>query len=286
MGLPRTRSKALSTRSSKRAMRARTRSGTSGTNRRYSGGDGRQQFFGAGGVAAPCRAVLAERAPLAQPRRSRLEVLGLARPLDGLPNGGRPLLEASDRLLGWLGDDRHRLGQIEQLYAVGPAPEEALAQEGVEVHAAQPALLIARLGGAARFVIGDHQAAGVELEAVDDPPQAQGADLDFEPELEADGVDGGRVLEEEVVAQQRLGLGEERGLLVGREAETRIVGVLPQLGLSAVEAFDRGGNRALAGPEAEQQLEGPMDERALGGVGRGWLGQAVDGREPKGQGAV
>src|SRR5438270_3568171 len=175
MGLPRTRSKALSTRSSKRAMRARTRSGTSGTNRRYSGGDGRQQFFGAGGVAAPCRAVLAERAPLAQPRRSRLEVLGLARPLDGLPNGGRSLLEASDRLLGWLGDDRHRLGQIEQLDAVWPAPEEALAQEGVEVHAPEPALLVLHLRRLPGLEVGDHELAVIGRAAVDASPQAQAA---------------------------------------------------------------------------------------------------------------
>src|SRR5207248_7548169 len=119
MGLPRTRSKPLSTRSSKRAMRARSRSGTSGTNRRYSGRNEGEKLFGLGGVAAPRRAVLTERAPLAQPRRPGLEVLGLARPLDGLPDGRRPLLEASDRLLGRLGDDRHRLGQIEQLDAVG-----------------------------------------------------------------------------------------------------------------------------------------------------------------------
>src|SRR3954452_22858241 len=184
---PRRWSKALSTRSSNREIRARTSSGTSGTLKRYLGRYEREEFLGLGRVAAPRRAVLAERAPLAQAGRPRLEVLGLAGPLDGMPDRRGPLLEPLDRLLGGLGDDGHRLLQIQQLDAVGPAPEQPLAKEGVEVHAAEPPLLVPLLGCASRFVIGDHQPPGVELQPVDDAAQAQRSELDLKLQFESDG---------------------------------------------------------------------------------------------------
>src|SRR5947209_10307982 len=105
-------------------MRARTSLGTNGTHKRYLRGYEGQEFAGFAGVAAPCRAVRPERAPLAEARRPGLEVLGLTSPLDCLPDRGRPLLEPPDRLLGGLGDDGDRLLQVQQLDAVGPAPEE------------------------------------------------------------------------------------------------------------------------------------------------------------------
>src|SRR5437660_12609621 len=105
-------------------MRLRSLAGTSGTRRPYLGGHEGEELFGLRGVAAPGRAVGPERAPLAQARRPGLEVLGLARPLDGVPDRCRPLLETLDRLLGGLGDDGDRLLQIEQLDAVGPPAEQ------------------------------------------------------------------------------------------------------------------------------------------------------------------
>src|SRR5437879_2385191 len=187
-------------------MRLRSLAGTSGTRRRYLGGHEGEEFVGLRRVAAPGRAVGPERAPLAQARRPGLEVLGLAGTLHGVPDRRGPLLEALDGLLGGLGDDGDGLLQVEELDAVRPAPEQALAEEGVEVHAAEPALLVALPWGLSAFVIGDHQAPGVEFEAVDDAPQAQRAHLDLEPELQTDGVNRRGILEEEVVAQEGLGL--------------------------------------------------------------------------------
>ena len=153
--------------------------------------------------------------------------------------------------------------------------------------APQPALLVVDARRAARFVIGDDQLAlGAELEAVDDAPQAQVADLGLELELEADGVDGGRVLELEVVAQETLGVGGEVGLLLGGELEPGVLGVGAELGPGLVEAGESGDQRALAGLAAEQELEGAVHERALGGRRRRGLGQVVDGREAEGEGAV
>src|SRR4029077_2543303 len=105
------------------------------------------------------------------------------------PDGRGPALEAANRLLGRLGHDGDGLAQVEELDGVGPAAEDLLAQEGVEVHAAQPALLVLDRGGLAGLEVGDDEAPGVELEAVDDAPEPEGAHLDLELELEADGMD-------------------------------------------------------------------------------------------------
>ena len=120
------------------------------------------------------------------------------------------------------GDDGQRLGQVEQLHLGRPLAEEPLAQEGVEVDAAELALLVVLAGHLAGLVVGDDQAAvGVELEPVDDAAEAEVADRGLELELDADGRDGGRVLELEVAADELLGVVEERGLGRRRRARAR-----------------------------------------------------------------
>ena len=107
-----------------------------------------------------------------------------------------------------------------------PPAEQLLAQEGVEVDAAQAPLLVARRRRPAGLVVGDDElAVGVQLEPVDDAAQVQAADLDLEPQLEADGVDRGRVLQVEVLLDQRLGVGEERRPRPRRRARAGRVGV-------------------------------------------------------------
>src|SRR5439155_24222876 len=159
-GSPRRRSNHESTRSSNRDTAARHSSGSATTATTVPGearsdGAGGQQLAGPGRVAPPGRAVGPERAPVAQRGDPVTEVVALAGALDRLPDGGRALLEAADRLLGRLGDDRQRLAEIEELDAGRPPPQHLLAEEGVEVDAAQPALLVVDLRGSSRFVVGD-----------------------------------------------------------------------------------------------------------------------------------
>src|SRR3546814_14157732 len=89
------------------------------------------------------------------------------------------------------------IGEVEQLDPRRSTAEQALAEERVEGHAGQPLLLLALAGGPARLVVGDHQLAiSVELEAVDDAPQADTAALDLALPPDAERPDGGGVLEE------------------------------------------------------------------------------------------
>ena len=97
---------------------------------------------------------------------------------------------------------------------------------------------------------------------------------------------GGRVLEQEVVAQQRLGLAIEGGLFVGREPEARVLRVLAEFLLRPLKTAQGGGDGALAGVLAEKELEGSVHQRALGGVRRRGLGQPVDVGELEGERAV
>src|SRR6476659_8086044 len=73
------------------------------------------QPIGAGGIAPEGRAVVLERAPVAQGGGVGPEVLVGAGPLDRLPDGGRTLLEAPYRLVRRLGHDGDGLGQVEEL---------------------------------------------------------------------------------------------------------------------------------------------------------------------------
>src|SRR5207244_1074508 len=131
-------SKARSTRLSKSAMRRRVRLERSGTAARL--GD-RDELLGLRGVATEGRAVGLERAPLAQARGPGPEVVALARPLHRGPDRAGPLLQAPDRLVARVGDDGQRLAQVQQLDAGRATAQHLLAQERVEVHAPQPALL-------------------------------------------------------------------------------------------------------------------------------------------------
>src|ERR1700704_5100781 len=118
-------------------------------------------------VAAPRRAVVAERAPVAQARWPGPEGVVLARPLDRAPDGRGALAEAPDRLLGGSGDDGHGLAEVEELDARRQLAEHLLAEERVEVDTAQAGLLEGLARHLARLVVGDDQlAVVVELETV------------------------------------------------------------------------------------------------------------------------
>jgi len=90
------------------------------------------------------------------------------------------------------------------------------------------------------------------------------------------GGDGARVLELEVLAHERLGLGVElRPLLVG-EVEVGEVGVGRELDPRLREIGEAGVEGALVGGAVEQELERPVHEGALRGPrGRG-LGEPVE----------
>src|SRR5207244_10264391 len=235
---------------------------------------------GQGRVAAPRRAVVAERAEVAQARRPGSEVVVLARPLDRAPDGRGALPQPPDGLLGRSGDDGYRLAEVEELDARRELAEHLLAEEGVEVDAPQPALLEGLARHLSRLVVGDDElAVVVELEAGEGAAERQRADVRLELELEPDGPDAGGVLELEVAPHELLGVGEEGHLVVGLEREVGEVGLVAQLLVGPGEAGQRDLERALLRRLAVQQFEGAVHERALGGPRRGRLGQTIDGGE-------
>ena len=170
-------------------------------------------------------------------------------------------------LRGGTADDGDRVGQVEQLHLRRSPAEDLLAQQGVEVHAVESPLLVALDGRLAGLVVGDHElAVGVELEAVDDAPQRDPADRGLQPQLEADRVDTGGVLQLEVAAQQGLGLGEE---VPPRPSGDRLRPVNSGSSRMRRDAVARA-STAAAGVRSgrgqrEQALEGGVHQRA-----RGW----------------
>ena len=176
---------------------------------------------------------------------------------------------------------------MQQLDLHRPLAEELLAQQGVEVDAAELALLVALGRGPTGLVVGDHEATvRVELEPVDDADELEPLDLGLEAQLDADGRDHRGVFEQELVANQLLGLGDELGRLVIGQPELDELGVGLQLDGSIGEAAQGGFDGAGGGGQGEQPLEGRVHQRALDRRGRRWLGEVVDGREAKRQGAV
>src|SRR4051812_6421166 len=247
----------------------------------------RRDRWGSGQLAAPRGAVVLEAAPGAQRARLGTEVLAVAGPLDGLPERTHLAAEATRRLVGGVGGDRDRLGQVEQLHLGGALPEQLLAQQRVEVHATEPSLLVLLRRGPARLVVGDHEApVRIELEPVDDADQAQTLDLDLEPQLDADRVDGGGVLEDERVAHEALRLVEERLARFVVEAELGVLGELAEGVRRRGQARERGREGALGRRERVQLLEGGVDQAAPHRRRRGRLGQVVDGREAERERAV
>ena len=102
------------------------------------------------GVAAEGRAVGLEGAPVAQARRLGAEVVALAGPLD---RGQMALhLALEPRIDCSVGVAMMATGsaEVEQLDPAGPRPKQPLAQEGVEVDAAEPALLVVARAGPCR----------------------------------------------------------------------------------------------------------------------------------------
>src|SRR5262249_27489107 len=100
-------------------------------------------------------------------------------------------------------------------------------------------------------------------------------------------VDGGRILELEVLLDQHPGLVVERGRLLVGQAEVDVLGVVVEGGERRGQVhIDGGGERAFVGGTGEEALERAVDQRALGGGGRRRFGQAVDGREAEGERAV
>ena len=234
------------------------------------------------GFAAVRGAVRLERAEVAEAPGLGLEVFAAARAGDGVVERGGAALDAADRLVGGGGDDRLGLREVVELHPRRAPAEHPLAQQRVHVHAGQALRLPELRRHRAGLVVGDHELAVlVELEAVDDAAQPGAAEVGFELQLQADRADGARVLQLEVLADQRLGVGVElRPFLVG-EHEVGEVGVRGELDAGAREIGQRGVERALVGRAVEEQLERPVHERALGGPRRGRFGEALEVREPE-----
>ena len=106
----------------------------------------------------------------------------------------------------------------------------------------------------------------------DDAPDASATDLGVEHQLDADRADGCGIFETEVVANQVLGIVEERSLVVGPEVQVDVLGIGAQRAERRVEAREGGGHRALGRLEQEQPLQCRVYERALGGPRRRRLG--------------
>ena len=173
-------------------------------------------------VAAEGRAVGLEGAESHSRDRCGPEVLALAGPLDGLPDGAERAAGAPGRAsVGTVAMASGAAGT-----AAGPAPAAARASARTAARrSARPPGACARArstGARAGLVVGDDQlAVVVELEPVDDAAQPDAVDLGLELQLEPDGPDRRRVLELEVVRDQLGGVGEERGLVVVVERRGR-----------------------------------------------------------------
>ena len=178
-------------------------------------------------VAAVRGAVGLERAEVAQAAGLGPEVVA-ARSALAMASymRGRAPLDAPDRLVGGGGDDRLGLREVVELHPRRAPTEHALAQQRVDVDAGEALGLPELRRHRAGLVVGDHELAVlVELEPVDDAAQPGAAEVGLELELEADGVHRARVLELEVLAHQRLGVGVELGPLLVGEVEVGEVGV-------------------------------------------------------------
>src|SRR5438067_2752165 len=160
-----------------------------------------------GDVASERGAVHAERAVLAEPRRLRPEVVSLAGPLDRRPDGADLALDRPARLIGGRRADLERVAEVEQLHARRTTAEVALAEQRIELHAVEPAVLVA-LGWCLTRLVVDHDelAVGVELEAVDDAPHAYAAHLGVEHDLDTDRLDRRGIFECEVLTDETLGI--------------------------------------------------------------------------------
>ena len=152
----------------------------------------------------------------------------------------------SDRLVARRGDDRLRLGEVEELHAGGTLAEGALAEQGVHVDAAQALRLPELARDRAGLVVGDDELAVlVELEPVDHAAEAHPAEVGFELELQPDRPHRAGVFEREVALDEQHRVGVElRPLLVG-EHEVGEIGVGGELDPGAVEV-ERARRRACA----------------------------------------
>ncbi len=204
-----------------------SRRATSGERqRRFDHGARTPQLRRVDRVAAVRRAVGLERAEVAQATGLRLEVVAAARVGDGVVQRGGAALDAPDRLVGGGGDDRLGLREVEELDPRRTPAEHPLAEQRVHVHTAQALRLPELRGHRAGLVVGDDELAVlVELEAVDDAAQPRAPEIGLELQLQPDGPDRARILELEVLADERLGVGVElRPLRLG-ELEVGEVGV-------------------------------------------------------------
>src|SRR6202011_4515992 len=93
-------------------------------------------------IAPEGRAPRPVEAAVAQRTGPRTEVVALACPLDRLPHRVDALWQEAALLLGGRRDDGQWFAEVEQLNACRAAPEILLAQERVELHTIEPALLV------------------------------------------------------------------------------------------------------------------------------------------------
>ena len=101
-------------------------------------------------------------------------------------------------------------------------------------------------------------------ETVDDPGEPQSSQLDRHPELGADDVDGPRVLQGEVVADQARRVLDELLPLACAQPQLRVLVPLEDLGNSSRQLVQRGLFRASPGILLpHQQLQGTMNQRPL-----------------------
>ncbi len=232
------------------------------------------------GFAAVRGAVGLEGAEVAEATGLRLEVFAAARVGDGVVERGSAAFDTANGLVGGRGDDRLGLREVVELHPRRAPAEHALAQERVHVHAGQALGLPQLRRHRAGLVVGDHELAVlVELEPVDDAAQARAAEVGFELQLEADGADRAGILELEVLADQRFGVGVEVCPFLLGEHEVGEVGVGGELDACRGEVGERGVDRAFVGRAVEEELEGPVHERALGGPRCGGLREALEVRE-------
>ena len=188
-----------------------------------------------------------------------------------LPHRRRSRHDEACRLLGRHGLDDLAAAEVQQADGDRELAEHLLAEEGVEVDAGEAAQFPVRRRRPAGLVVGDHQPAVTQLEAVDDAAQRQPADLGAEAQLEPDRADVLRVLHAQVVVDEPMACGEEPRRLVVAEPEQREVGHAAVLGDRPID----GGGERRRGSAVRVRAGSPARGRGAP-ASRGWCARSAD----------
>ncbi len=224
-------------------------------------------------------------APAAQRAGARLPVARLLRPPDRLPDRLHLALGREQVLLVGVVAEDLRVGEVDQLEALGDHSAHPPDDERVELELEQrPALVLGAGGPAALIVHQSDRAVAGHVDAVDDAPQQElGVREGLDVELAVGRLEQARVLQREVAREhgsaRRQPRADRRALvLVGEQGGQCGLGLEHRL---PGRDDHRGGpvGRAVGRRQVEEVLQHLVHDGAADGVDRRLLREPVDGPE-------